>query len=614
MKKFFALILALSLMMSLALPAMAAEDTYTLTINNTAPGHTYDAYQIFKGTLSDDGKTLADVDWGVAIYNDVDGDGVIEAEDGDYDYSAALIAALKADTAEIPQTGNTTTTLAAKLVGITAASGKAAAEQLADFLADSVDPVDSVVLDRIAEVIGEFANGTHTYMGNYSGTSVEVIGADGKTTGYTIADLPEGYYLIKDRDGSVTAEGDFYTKYLIKLTTTQAINVKGEGVVVEKSVNDTIGGTYGDYEDFDIADTAYYMWQGSLPSNLLSYDEYNYTFVDELPYGMEFIRIEAVYIQDDDGNRVHTFMDLHDEATDNDTLPADIVLTVEDVNEGTGEDEVQHTVTLDFVDLLSSWELIQPDHEVVVKYSALVTRNAVIAEAMTNEVILIYDNNPSGEGEGRTIPDYAHAFTFDLVIDKYDAENESHKLEGAEFLLYFTRIENEQTVHYYALVVTEELIALNKDEDPDNDIEINGHPLIDEYLGQVYGWTTNRDEASVLDTDANGYLKVAGLDAGTYYLEEIKAPDGYNKLNSIITVEIIPTYANTNTEDATVTVEYKVDGHGVAGNEVNIANSKGTVLPTTGGMGTTLFYVFGVAMVVAAAVLLITKKRMAAQN
>lgn len=606
MKKIFALVMTLALLLSLAVPAMA-DETHTVTINNTAPDHIYDAYQIFSGTLS--GNTLSDVDWGIAIYNDANNDGDT-ADEGEYDTSAALIAALKADEKEIVLTATSSTTLKAQLVGITAASGKEAAKQLAEYLNEEVDPVDSAIVDRIAEIIGTYTSGAHIYLNAPSGTSVE----DAENGIYTISNLPAGYYLIKDRDGSVTANGDFYTKYLIKVVGTQSIGVKGEGVIVEKFINDTVDGTYGDHEDFDIADTAYYMWQGSLPSNLLSFDTYHYTFVDELPYGLEFIEIEAVYIQDGDGTHVHTFLDLNDDNDANDVLPEDINLTVTDINAGTGENEVQHQITMEFEDLLASWELLQPDHEVVVKYSALVSRNALIREAMTNEVYLMYSNNPSGEGEGNTVRDYAHAFTFDLVVNKYDAANpdKSVKLEGAEFILYYNRIVDEQTVTYYAQVVTEEDIAAGKK------VQIEGgaeHVLTEEYLGNIFGWTTNRSEASILDTDANGYLRVDGLDTGIYYLEETKAPAGYNTLNTAVKVEITAEYTNTDTENPSVNVVYHVDDRAQGNNNtVDIANSQGSILPTTGGIGTTLFYVFGAILVGAAVVLLVTKKRMAAQN
>lgn len=607
MKKSIALILALAIIMSFALPAIAAEDTYDLSINNAEEGHTYDAYQIFAGTLA--GSVLSDLTWGAAIYKDVDGDGTIEAEDGDYDYSAALVAALLADETPIEQAGGTTTTLKAKMASLSGKTGTEAAQELANILG-KLDPTGSPVLDRFAQVVGKVtydAEGNfvkHDYMGNYSGTT-----STSSNGVYTISDLPAGYYLIKDRDGSLpNTDDDFYTKYLINIVKTHTIDIKGEAPTVEKFINDTVDGTYGDVEDFDISDTAYYMWKGQLPSNLRSYKDYHYQFVDNLPIGIEFVRLEAVYIQDDDGILVHSFMSVIDDSTENDALPAGITLTCTDVNAATeSTDDVKHRVVLDFNDLLTLYPNIQPDHEVVVKYSAFISRNAVMVDAMTNEVKLVYSNNPNGEGEGTTAPDYAHAFTFDLTIDKYDAANEETKLEGVEFILYKTTTIENTTTTYYALVVTEEDIAAGK--------VVNGHVMIQDYLGHIYGWTTNREEASVLDTDANGALKVEGLDVGIYWLEEVKAKDGYNKLNAPIKVEITADYTGTDTPTCTVIPTYHVDDNAQGSSDViRIANSQGAVLPSTGGMGTTLFYVFGALLVAVALVLMITKKRMASEN
>lgn len=89
------------------------------------------------------------------------------------------------------------------------------------------------------------------------------------------------------------------------------------------------------------------------------------------------------------------------------------------------------------------------------------------------------------------------------------------------------------------------------------------------------------------------------MDVGTYYLEEIEAPKGYNKLTKPIKVEI-----------ADKTGAITVDGTSISDTTVKVENKAGTVLPGTGGIGTTIFYLIGGGLMVAAAVLLIAKKRM----
>ena len=138
--------------------------------------------------------------------------------------------------------------------------------------------------------------------------------------------------------------------------------------------------------------------------------------------------------------------------------------------------------------------------------------------------------------------------------------------------------------------------------------------------GKFAGWV-EESSGTILKSDNNGFFSVTGLDDGTYYLKEIKAPEGYNTLTSPVKVVIS---ANTNngqnrsgeTTDLT-TINISVnDADPTNGNVANgtvsieVENNAGATLPSTGGMGTTLFYVIGGGLMVAAVVLLVTKKRM----
>lgn len=163
---------------------------------------------------------------------------------------------------------------------------------------------------------------------------------------------------------------------------------------------------------------------------------------------------------------------------------------------------------------------------------------------------------------------------------------------------------------------------------------------IDAATGKVTGWleakpaevatVPSTGNTGVLVSDANGLFKVIGLDAGKYELEEIKAPAGYNLLASAIQLEITSTIKGsaTATHDKdtpaltalnlavkvgdTTTNSAGVLSTGVIGTDV--VNNSGAVLPSTGGVGTTIFYVVGSILVVAAGVLLITKKRMSREG
>lgn len=143
--------------------------------------------------------------------------------------------------------------------------------------------------------------------------------------------------------------------------------------------------------------------------------------------------------------------------------------------------------------------------------------------------------------------------------------------------------------------------------------------------GKVTGWGNTEDEGSTLKSDDNGLFKVIGLDDGTYFLKETKAPIGYNLLKDEVEFTVSATTANGQTwngtpGDALTKLEIAVGSDpATTGNlqegtvDMQVANSKGSTLPTTGGMGTTIFYVVGSILVLGAAILLITKKRMSAR-
>jgi len=592
--KFLALLVTVALLATMAVSAFAA-DTHTIFVKNDAPNHVYDAYQIFSGSLSTDGSVLSNIVWGSSVVGD------------DYNYAEALITAITTDTKEIT-IANGTTTLKDVFLALTSDTNKALPlEKKAAVVSEILGTIsnDSATLDRFAEVVGEViydAEGnfqSHKYLGDAVATSGAQTTNDAGNLGYEIAGLPAGYYLFKDRDGVVQNEGDFYTKYIVRVVKSDTINVKGQGVNVDKSVNDTLGGTYTEYEDADVNQTLYYKWTGVLPNNLLSYDEYYYKFVDTMSKGLKFVRFEQVYIEGADGDPIYTIMDVTDEDTANDSMPAGI--TVEGIADVTGENDNQ-VFSLEIENLFDLFPHLLPSHKIVVKYSTIVTRDALIATSMPNKVEIEYSNNPNGEGTGITVPDVAHAFTFEINVDKYDAADPTKKLEGVEFVLYREKIgENQEIVKHYAQVITEEMVEAGE--------SINGKVVDADDIGVVYGYTTDRSQASVLDTDENGAIQITGLDAGYYYLEETKTNDGYNLLDTPVQIEILPTYT-VNGDECTVTVNYEVDARDQgSSNTVGVRNSKGSTLPSTGGIGTTIFYIVGALLVLVAVVVLITKKR-----
>ena len=213
---------------------------------------------------------------------------------------------------------------------------------------------------------------------------------------------------------------------------------------------------------------------------------------------------------------------------------------------------------------------ITDDTDIVINYTAKLTSDAVAGNGYENDTWLDYGDNQHTEHDTTT------TYTWKLPIYKYHKDGNTKKaLAGAEFILYKGTEENRE----YAQVAN----------------------------GKLTGWTKTKTEATTLVSDADGKIAVEGLDADTYYLEETKAPGGYNKLAGPVKVEISHTVTD---EGAHMTNTLKQDATNVK--EVEIENKSGTELPSTGGIGTTIFYVLGSILVIGAVVLLIAKKRMSA--
>lgn len=210
--------------------------------------------------------------------------------------------------------------------------------------------------------------------------------------------------------------------------------------------------------------------------------------------------------------------------------------------------------------------LVKED-QIVISYTATVNANAVIGgEGNPNESKIEYGE--SGKTT-TTPPSTTTTYTWSFDVLKYGNGNEAKVLKGAQFVLL-----NE----------TKDKVAMVAD-------------------GKLTGWADfpvdgkTWPEGAVLTTGADGKISIAGLDADIYYLREVKAPDGYNELKEDTKVEI----KTSTTGEGKLTMDPLT---------VKVNNKSGTELPSTGGVGTTVFYVLGGILAVGAAVLLVTKKRM----
>lgn len=213
-----------------------------------------------------------------------------------------------------------------------------------------------------------------------------------------------------------------------------------------------------------------------------------------------------------------------------------------------------------FCDRLKSGDVI------IVYYKATVNDNAVVKEPENNNAHLEYKDN-NGDTHNTTDSN-TKTYTWELPVLKYANGNTSNVLSGAKFSLY-TDEACTTTVKFH-------------------EVKVEGQTTV--YRVDPAGTVTE------ITTDDTGKFKIEGLDAGTYYLKETKAPAGYNELHTTVTVEIDH--------------DGNIKANGASATEVQVENKAGTELPSTGGIGTTIFYVLGSVLVLAAVVLLVTKKRM----
>lgn len=207
--------------------------------------------------------------------------------------------------------------------------------------------------------------------------------------------------------------------------------------------------------------------------------------------------------------------------------------------------------------------------DIVVTYNATVNEKAV-ATVSTNKAVLKYSDNPTDKESKAEKPEVVHkVYSAKITIDKYWKEGETeHELAGVGFKLY------------------------KKESAATGGAEITKYYVKDKTTNAVT-WDEDITKATEVITDENGAANFTGLANGTYYLVETTTPAGFNPLTDVKTIKI------NGSEDGTGLTE-----------TVRVENKTGAVLPSTGGMGTTVFYVLGAVLVVGAGVLLVTKKRM----
>ena len=505
-KRVLALLAAFALVLAMAVPAWADGATCSITAPNN--GHTYEVYQIFTGTLSE--EVLSDIKWG---------------QNGTNGGTPVTVGG------SVPET---------VLKEITGVAEKSDSEKLK-------------VIEKYVDLTAD-----KKFITVNSGATQNV---------------PAGYYLIKDADNSYNDKHDAYTQFIVEVAGNVNFKPKTDYPTVEKKVkeNSKETGTTGDYgekyndvADYSIGDAVPFKLIGSVP-DMSQYSTYKYTFHDTL----------ANSLKAPDKADVKVYMSSNKAGSGKQDITSNFTVTV------SGQEITVHTEDLKAIDGISAGKYI------LVEYSAVLNSNAAINndnvadtdKGNINKVYLTYSNNPRNESEaGKTPEDTVIVFTYKIEATKVDGET-SKELQGVTFRIY--KMSGDDKL--YAQVAE----------------------------GKLKDWITTADDNCVLTSGKDGKFSLAGLDDGTYFIEEINPLPGYN---SIDPVEIQVNGKTNNGQDGNgatselTSVTFTVGGK--TENAITIVNNAGTTLPSTGGMGTTVFYVVGGGLMAVAVVLLVTKKRM----
>ena len=395
----FAAITALLLMVAFGGSAFA----FTITVkpgNQPTSGHSYNAYQIFKGQYDATNNKISEVEWSDSAF----GNRVVQKLlDNKANFSPAVQGKLDSNDAPTVISGT-----------IDAETSKAQAGKVA-YMIDTINN-NSNDAKLFAQIVKE----------SIQDNSPAAIPLTLNNGVYTASVNTPGYYLIVD-SASPGTESDFVSDMILKMAGSDVeVSPKGNVPTVQKKVNTAsdAAGNWQDAADYNIGDTVPFQLTGTLPDNYGQYTAYQYVFSDTYSNGLTpDLNSINVYV-DVDGNVSST--------NDKYKINASPTSAI-----GTG-----NTFTVTISDLKAD-NRITSSSKIIVEYNATLNENAVIGSSTSvsgagnpNTVQLTYSNNPSGTGTGITPPDTVYVFTYELDVDKVNRDNHNDKGQNAQFILY----------------------------------------------------------------------------------------------------------------------------------------------------------------------------------
>lgn len=411
-------------------------------------------------------------------------------------------------------------------------------------------------------------------------------------TGYGITGLKDGYYLVRNT-AIPTGDGKTYSDYIVSVVNSDiVVNTKASVPSSDKSTAEKNDSTSSSIEgqktaDYDIGDSIPFTLSIILPTNYAQYSSYRLIIIDDISAGLTWNGDAKIYFGNSDttGHPI-TFFDKTGE-----TVPAEGDKSITVTSKYTGG----KVMVMDYDDLkkAAGAENLKAGDRITVKYSATLNSNAAADNyGNRNSFHINYSNDPTVRTHVGSTPDTETIiFTYKTIFNKTDGNN---ALTGADFTL-------------------EKLIAGSGSDS----VTINDK----NYTGtwkDVTALNIGEDAVNPVKTGdtSSSTFTFTGIDAGVYRLSERVTPAGYNTIDPIPFVITATHHYDagsngltnlTGTDGNTFTMTMDENNHAII--SADVVNKKGVVLPTTGGSGTTMFYVIGSILVVGAGILLITKKR-----
>lgn len=379
-----------------------------------------------------------------------------------------------------------------------------------------------------------------------------------------------GYYLIKNTS---VGEGEVFTDYILRIVGDVTVNPKSGKPTLDKQIRHNETGLWGVVGDNQIGDTVEFRTLTTVPI-VSGYTQYKYVIHDEMSAGLT--------------SNVRSNEDVTIKVNDETVLDKKYYTVTVD-----GTNANKFTVTVDVLNAIKDGKMVE-GNTLYTYYTGILNEKAKVYNdgKQDNKAYLEYSNNPHDNTTTNKTPEkVVYDWTFKMGVKKVDGADGT-PLTDAKFVLSkngncsLGTIGDDGTPS-----TTTDLINLIENSDGSYTVAPAGY------------------NGSVVNVMTAGDITINGLDDATvYYLYETKAPAGYNRLTAAVRFEITATYSDAGNNCTSVTATVNNDVQSSV--SVNVRNNKGSTLPSTGGIGTTLFYVIGGGLMAVAAVLLVTKKRM----